>query len=376
MLKLSLNANECRKAVSFVAGVINRKSSLSVLGMLHVSGNGTTVLSTTDLDNWALTELDVKSIVDGVCLLPREAVMNAFKAKSGEVGIEMGDGLMAEIVAAGMKRTVLTLDVEEFPPVPAFKPELSLEVKAGELMAALKRVEAAQSTEASRYVLIGVCFEIEPGNVALVATDGRRLHRTNIERGDLGTEKGQFILPSSAVKHLLRMPAVKEADTVLIEASVKENWAAFRYGPHTLISRLIDDNYPNYQAVIRKEHKLHAGIVADAFEIALNQVKVACTENSKGVNLTFQNDRLKLKAGNAANGEAHADMLVDYPANLETMTIAFDPAYLLDICAMFKGRKLTLGMLDELNGGNFFEGNDLAVLMPMRKRRRSCVAGL
>ena len=383
-LRLSLDPNACRKAITFVAGVIPNRTTLPVLSMMHLAGNGSTILRGTDLDVTLSSELDVKAKIDGECLLPKAALLGALKASKKRLEIAMGEKLMADVVADGFKQTVPTLSVDEYPPGLEVKPEITLQVSATQLRQALKQIEMAQSTDESRYVLNGVFFHVNPHDLTMVATDGRRLHRTHIVRSDAAQE-GQimdagdgpaeqpkqapdapgFIVPSRGIDHILRLPVERSTDILFIEAETKDrNYATLRYGSHTITTKLVEGNYPNYRQVIPSEFKEVVRLEADAFATAVRNISTVVTEKSNSVKLKLKRNRMELTASSPELGDAKAELATNYRG--ADMSIAFNPEYVLDIAAASKGAECDLKLVDELSPGVFTGGNLLCVVMPMR----------
>ena len=79
-----------------------------------------------------------------------------------------------------------------------------------ELAQMLKSVSYAQSINEERYMLKGVFFQMEKGNLSLVATDGRRLA---VSQKQISNEEvqGEFILPSLTVSEIEKLPKTGEA---------------------------------------------------------------------------------------------------------------------------------------------------------------------
>lgn len=116
------------------------------------------------------------SAQDGTRLIPFAALKDASSAK-GEFEIEAAENNTLNFRAAGNLRSVVSLDVAEFPPVPAIPENArTLTFAAGKFLAALESVASAISTDAARYILNGVCLDIAADGARLIATDGRRMH--------------------------------------------------------------------------------------------------------------------------------------------------------------------------------------------------------
>ncbi|MEY3898418.1 MAG: polymerase subunit beta, partial [Verrucomicrobiota bacterium] len=136
----------------------------------------------------------------------------------------------------------LAASAEDFPARPTVQGLITALPK--ETFAALGIVAGCASTDATRYVLNGVCFTPGDGGM-LIATDGRRLAGAPARVPDR-----KFVLPTTAV-HVLVHPDFATRDAAVLQPDKTEDLhIQFRSGPHTLIAKTIEGHYPGYQHVI------------------------------------------------------------------------------------------------------------------------------
>jgi DNA polymerase-3 subunit beta len=412
--KVSLDPKACRQAIAYVAGAAPNKSTLPVLSMIHFSTNGQTVIKATDLDMTVTATLPHPAMVEGECLLPKAALLNAVKASKNSVLIELKPKLMADIVADTAKQTVCTLDVSEFPQLPKFEKQLSIKLSASKFKEAIKRVaSAAASKNSGRYVLESVLLECTPDTITLVGTDGRRLHKTSMKRFDCDAVwqqrikdaeaalkqaqaackaadttankkanqkevqrathiydsalRANIVVPSGAVNHLLKLPVDTADDLLVIETDQpvpQASYAIISYGPYTLTTKLIEGQYPNYKAVIPSECNERVTVVADELAAAIKQVSFAITDKCNSIKLLLTRHKLTVSANSPEKGEAKSEIAINYAG--KDLTIAFAPKYILSTCAAFKGEDVAMELIDELSPGVFRKDQTLVVVMPMR----------
>ena len=125
-------------------------------------------------------------------------------------------------------------------------------VTGNTLLEMIKKTSFAISTDETRYILNGVFFEPrDGGKVRMVATDGHRL--ALIERelaGDFKLKSG-VIIPRKGLIELKRL--LDEAPDAECQLGFAENSALFKKPGLTMVMRLIDGQFPEYQRVIPKE---------------------------------------------------------------------------------------------------------------------------
>ena len=383
-LQVTLDPAKCREGIAFVGGVIANSPTLPILGcfeLLSSESGMKTLVRGTDLDCTLTAVLPEMPDEPGVCVIPKKALTTEMKGKQ-PVFIKHTSETMADIRVNGFKRSVTTCPASVRVCHSEFKAERWAKMSLSKLKAAIKLVAAAQSKCESRYTLCGIHFEITMKTVKLVATDGRRLHVTEFETSvwDGGKDRIEGIIPFGSVKQILRIPDCNKFDEiklslqthttestqgVTIRIEIELDYA----GTYWLRTKLVDGNYPNYNNAIpnHKDTRLSAKVDADVFGEAVRKVASVCTDKENRVRFEFKDDNIHLKAGNKnANGVAELDVKASISGTKDPITIAFNPKYILDITDAYKGKKMAIGLIDDLSPGVFSSGATFAVLMPMR----------
>lgn len=167
-----------------------------------------------------------------------------FKSDGGKLELEVGTG----------HYNLQARDGAEYPRMePGDKGELEVELGQIQLHTAIRRLQAAISTQTHRVYLAGAFFDFRDGRLNLVGTDGHRLATDAFEVE--GVEDASFILPRKAVSELSRLLDPSGKDKVVLSASKDGDdfrTAEFRF-PEAglrLTSQLIQGQYPAYAKVI------------------------------------------------------------------------------------------------------------------------------
>jgi len=241
-----------------------------------------------------------------------------------------------------------------FPERPSIQGHITTVPK--ETLLALQTVAGCASTDATRYVLNGVLFSPDDGGT-LIATNGRLLAGTPAR-----VTGREFILPNAAV-HVLGFPdftghdaAIQQPDAGTTNAHVQ-----IRSGPHTLIARTIEGNYPNYKQVIPREFVAEATI-PDAHKAALISWLRSLDGKRNSVRLTWDKPghlTLTLRDSDTT------DALIHVPVSItgQPPVIAFAPGYLADALTIGP----TLRLIDGISPGMASSpSGNFCVLMPQR----------
>jgi DNA polymerase-3 subunit beta len=198
--------------------------------------------------------------------------------------------------------------------VDAGKPFLRLPVD--QFCRVVKSVVGATDDDSSRYALGGVLVEQKKGDVAFVATDGRRLHVAYAEV-DQAVDDASCIIPAHAINTLAKLAATNADDA--IQLSLAGNELVADMDGVTLWARLLDGRFPRWQEVIPanirpefgtgndkvfKAPPAHAEVTAGELLAAVRQASIVVNETSRGVQFTFVDNGLMLAARSADYGES------------------------------------------------------------------------
>jgi DNA polymerase-3 subunit beta len=258
-------------------------------------------LAVTDLDHWLETRLPATinptqptkpiKTENGTArfLIPAAALAAAARGdKGGSVQFDCPDDPDSDHPVLRLTVTCGKMPVESvhqpepasgFPERPVIRGRITVVPK--ETFQALRTVAGCASTDATRYVLIGVLFSPDNGGT-LIATDGRCLAGAPARFG--GRE---FILPSVAV-HVLGFPDFTGRDAAILQPEAGDGpHIQFRSGPHTLIARTIEGNYPNYRQVIPHGF-LSDATIPETHRLALISWLRSLDGRSPTVRLTWQ----------------------------------------------------------------------------------------
>ena len=109
-------------------------------------------------------------------------------------------------------------------------------------------------TQEQRYYLNGALLSLKNRQIELVSTDGHRLSYTKKAQDGLKLDKDLSVIVAKKTLNEIRK---FEDETIAFD--LDENNLFFKVGPRTLISRIIESKFPNYQAVIPKDNPGAAG---------------------------------------------------------------------------------------------------------------------
>ena len=361
-LRFVAKAKDFLNALLPIGSVAPSRSPRPILShfKITVAGKGVEACAT-DLDMWVTAGMELAdSTGEGMFALPAEAFLQILKeAGDGEVSVSVREG-GAVLVEVGKDRyEVSCLSSDEFPPCAERVEEPRWTLAGGTLPALLRRTAFAAARERTRYTLNGVYWHVEDGRVEVVATDGRRLAlaRANVK----GAHKATGILPLRTVSQMGQFG--DQAVTLAMgERAVEVRTVATRPA-HTLVSRLLEGQYPNYQSVIPKDYPNVATASAPELLAAFRRAALLSQE-SRAVRLVFRKGGLTLTGGDPGRGQAKIEVDLDYKGT--EVDLRLNPDFIMEGLKTWGDQPVRWEIRDAVSPCVLKEGDDyLYVVLPI-----------
>jgi len=325
-MKIKVLKNDLIKNIQNVQNVISSKASLPILSNILIeAGDNKVKLTSTDLDIGISSIFTSEIEEGGEITVPARRFSDIIKELPDE-----------EILISTMKNNsttircgkcffkILGLPKEDFPKLPEFGEEPYVRMDQGILKNMLNMTCFSMSRDETRYVLNGALFLFKANKLPIVTTDGKRL--SFIER-DLGTEvpDRSIIVPSKTIYELNRVLG----DAGEVRVSLSENQIRFALENITIISRLIEGEFPNYEQVIPKETKEKIIVQRERFLLGVKRAALLTTQDSQSIKIDILKNRMIISKANPNIGEAKEEIEIDYKG--PEVTIGFNPGYLIDV---------------------------------------------
>jgi DNA polymerase-3 subunit beta len=111
---------------------------------------------------------------------------------------------------------------------------------------------------------------------------------------------------------------------------VDESYVGFEFANSTILARLIDESYPNYEAVIPLENDNRMVVSRDAMLAAVRRVGLYSSSMTNQIRLAVDHDKVEISAEDIERAsEAHEVVRCDYRG--EPIVIGFNSVYLTEV---------------------------------------------
>jgi DNA polymerase-3 subunit beta len=371
-MRISIDQEMFADIVSRAQSILERKSTRPILENVLLSAeNGELVLSATDLRVSLTQKMACEVSQKGSISLPGRKLHEILReVPKGEVFIETKENAWTTITAAKSTFHLPGTPAEEFPTVPT-PPEKFQRIRSSSFNRMVEKTIMAASNDETRIYLCGVFFQEgtdEKGKTVfrMVATDGHRLSlvERNVDKA-MGLFSEGAIVPKKGVAEMKSLLGLGEEE---VEIACGEGKLFSRTRNILLSVTLIDASFPNYQQVIPPSTGKGILVRCDEFRNALRRVSILSDQETRSVVLEVSGNEMKLFSENQAHGDARETIPVEYGG--ETVKVAFNATYLMEILKVVEDEALRLEIRDSLSPALFLgtdkDADFTAVVMPMR----------
>lgn len=373
-MKLAIDKADLQRGLARLQAIVEKRSSMPILANVLATATGKgdagkLELAATDLEVGIRGTQPAKVAKPGALTISARKLYDIVRELPDEpIHLEATSNSYLDLRCGRSRFTLAGTNAEEYPSLPDFSPGRMVKLQAAVLSQMIEGTMYAASLDETRYNLNGVYFEVHPetARIRMVATDGHRLAVVERAAGsDLSGLASGVIIPRKGLAELKRL--VDETDADEVEIGFEANNGLVRSGNVTLVMRLIEGEFPNYQQVIPKHSDHHLVLGTEALVRALRRVALLSAEHSRAVKVDLGDGKLLLSSRTPELGDAQEELDVDYSGPV--LSIGFNARYLLDCLGALAAKEVRLGLRDGGSAVELRPSDDLesvAVVMPMR----------
>jgi DNA polymerase III subunit beta len=369
-VKFQVERDVLAEAVAWTARGLPARPPMPVLAGLLVEATSSG-LSLSGFDYEVSARVDVPAEVEepGTVLVSGRLLTDISKSLPDRPVTVAVEGAKVVVTCGNARFTLLTLPVEDYPALPDM-PTASGRVGGDVFAQAVGQVAVAAGRDDTLPVLTGVRVEIEGDSVTLAATDRYRLAARQLawkpEQPDL---EAVALVPARTLADTAKsLAAGGDVQLALAGGAQGEGLIGFEAGGRRTTSRLLEGEFPKYNSLFPSESSSVAHVETAAFVEAVRRVSLVAERNTP-VRLAFSEGQCVLEAG--TGDEAQASEAVEAAVEGDDVSIAFNPAFLLDGLNATGADRATLSFTSSTRPAVITSGDDVDVdyrylIMPVR----------
>jgi len=367
-MKFIVSSTALLRSLQKISGVLSTSSTLPILeDFLFELTEDKLRITASDLETTISVELTPDKAEDpGVVTIPAKTlldIMKTFPELPVTISVNM-DSLGVELFAGEGKYKLVGHSSDEFPQVPEMDNPKTLQLNASLLVNAFNKTLFATGNDELRPVMSGVLCEIKNDNITFVATDAHKLVR--YRRNDVKSEEtASFILPKKPLIHLKNV--MPDDDEVDVKLQYTDSNAVMEFEDITLICRLIEGKYPNYEAVIPTQNPFKLTVDRKNLLNALRRVAIFGSKSTHQVRFKISGKELVLTAEDLDySSEAKERLTCSYEG--DDIEIGFNSRFLQEMLATLDSDNVLMEMSAPNRAGLLLpeesaEGEDILMLI-------------
>lgn len=339
-MKFIVSSSALLKQLQLLGGVLNTSNTLPILdNFLFEIEEGKLTLSASDLESTMTATMDVEAKDSGVIAIPARKLLEVLKTFPEQpLSFTIDDKTFAVDISSDFGKYKLAgQNGLEFPKNPSLEEPDEVTLNADVLADAVNSTLFAAGNDDLRPVMSGMFCEFSKDHVRFVATDAHKLVRYT--RTDVKSKsENSFIVPKKPLNLLKSVFATTNAD---IKVEFNDTNVRFSFDNMSLIARLIDGNYPNYEAVIPKENPNKMTIDRAAFLNSVKRVSIFSNKTTHQVRLKITGKELAISAeDHDYSNEANERLTCSYEG--EDMEIGFNSRFVVDMLSNIETDEVVL----------------------------------
>jgi len=328
-MKIIIEKNLLLAPLAKLVNITERRSIMPILSNILIAFMKQNIdVFSTDLELSAISrvqysgDLEKKIVVHG-----RKFLEILREMESEDIELDIQDNTM--VLKQKQTEFVLSLqDPEEFPEVREIHGSEEFSVPGAAFLEMMDKVDFAISSDETRYVLTGMFLTGNEGKISVVGTDGFRMAMFQKEVEGVKGFKG-IIVPKRSIVEIGRM--VTEDETV--KFVIGEKHIQFSTTSVTVISRLLEGNFPDYENVIPKNNSNILTVEKSKLLKGLRKVSTIISR-SEPIKVTFADGMIEIET---ESDIGRAKEVIETRYEGEKLSMNFNIKFLMDVANHIDG---------------------------------------
>lgn len=355
-------------AVQDAMKFVSNKPQLPILsGIVIQAAEGNVLIQSTDIKVGFTTLLGGKIKEEGQCVLSGRVLLEFLNTlTAGPIEIQT-DGMSVNMSQRAVQVKLESFPYSDFPPFP--KPTgrgISLSVQ--EFTSLVDGISYAASLDETRPVLTSMQWRIENSVITAASTDGYRLAVNQIT---LPQERPSqtFLIPSKTAQEVVHILSRAKEKELQFEVSKELAQVFFHFGKTTILVRLIEGEFPEYERIIPPSFSVECIVDKEAWMGAIKTALVFAKESSSIISFQFKDSYCYVRSASQSIGQQEGKLELLSDPMEEEKTISFNGKFFLDALSHLPSEHVRFFMNEELKPAMLkTEKNEypLNIIMPFK----------
>lgn len=349
-MKFICDKNSLLNGVNIAMRGVSPRTTLPILqGIMIKTYGDSIILSSTDLEIGIECKINAQIKEDGGVVVSSKVFSELTrKLPDDDVIIETSDNNIVNIRCGTTEFTISGSDVSEFPEIPDIIKEHSFKTSQRILKEMIRKTVFCISQEQTRPILTGVLFEIYNNKIKAVALDGFRMAISQHEVENAlfeneVTDKYSIVIPGKTLDEISKILDDDDSNVTIYHTN---NQVLFQINNTKVISRLLEGNYMNYNAVLPREHKTLVKINRLDLMGGIERASLLAEGKNNLIKFLVEDEYMTISS-NSEKGKMSEKINISMEGVF--LEIAFNSRYLLEALRVIDEDELELYFISSIN---------------------------
>ncbi len=328
-MKFIVSSSNLLKRLSSISGVITSNPVVPILDnfLFEIKENELTVTAS-DLQTFFLTKVQVEAHGDSRIAIPAKILIDTLKNLPDQpITFTIDENAYnVEITSNNGRYRLACENSEDFPPHPSSNSNIDMDIENSLLKKAIGKLLFATSSDELKPSMGGIFLKMHEERMLFVATDGHKLARYTFE--DLGIkEEYSCIIPRKPLS-ILNNISISDKDQKF-NIALSKSHAYFNIGSTKMITKLIDENYPDYNNVLPLDSPYKLTVDCHTILNSLKRVSIYANKTARQIRLKMTGSELQIFTEDLDfSNEAVERLTCTYEGN--DLEIGFNSRFLIE----------------------------------------------
>jgi len=371
-LKFSIEKKVLQNLLTEHTKVVPQRTTLPVLlcALFEIKKQELTI-KTTDLDQTIISTTKIKEAEEGTIAIPTNKLFEIVIAMPNEeIRISTNEDNLIEINNNQGTYKITGRNKDEFPESDEKETDQNLVLTGRDFIDIIDKTAYAASKNDLKAALTGVYLNIFSNKLTAVSTDGHKLVKYEKTIHNPNKTEQAIIIPSKFFNVLKN--TISEKEDIVI--NVDTDKILTKQKNFIFISRIIKENFPDFNSVIPEDNKLRGSFKAQPFLDCVKRISIFSNRTTKQIILTFNSDGIIISAEDietSASGKEH--FMCNFEG--EEITTSYNAKYLQEVVQHIKEEEINIYLNSPLTAAILKpkkekeKENLTTLLMPLRLNR-------
>ena len=338
-MKFSISTAELNEALSVATHALSSRSTMPVLEGIFIRADESGLNIVCSDGNMSIdVRVTARVTEEGGVILPGRLFMEVMrKLPNDEATVSVGVNHVSVIRCGGSRTTLAGRDAGQFPALPRIDGKKSVTLPQPLLKKMIQKTSFSISTDETRKILTGALFELQNGEIRMVALDSFRLALMTAPLE--GQESFSVVIPGRLLQEMVKI--LSDDDKAFLTMTFDASQMMVRMDDVCIYSTLLEGEFIQYRRIIPADTATKVTVLSrEEMELCVDRASLLAREGKSNlIKLHIAEDMLTITS-NAEMGDVYEEVGIEKEG--ADLDIAFNVRYIQDVIRVIDDDSFTM----------------------------------